>query len=117
METINNPEQFSQFIENKPAPVVCFHSRLSAYSRRTVATLLEIEPQFPSAAFGLADVDRHNFAELVRHYSIVALPTVILFRGGGNIVMFLGEHSAKSWTKLFEIWLLAGRPATRENDL
>jgi|SRR5580658_10505963 hypothetical protein len=109
MQTINDIEQFTQFIGGKLLPAVCFHSPFSAYSRRTVATLSEIEPQFASVAFGLADVDGHDFSQLTSRYAIVALPTVILFRGNGQTVLFSGERTAKSWIKLLENWLPSSR--------
>ena len=106
METIKNTEHFSRFVGGKLVPVVCFHSPRSTYSRRTVATLQEIAPQFPQVAFGLADADTHEFEQLANRCAIVALPTVVLFRGQ-DTVMFLGERSATSWIKLLENWLPA----------
>lgn len=105
MEMIKDTEHFAAFIAANRLPVICFHSPYSAYSRRTVAILQQIAPQFSAAAFGLANVDGDCFQELIQRHAIVALPTVIAFRGRGNTVAFLGERSEKSWVKLLDVWL------------
>jgi hypothetical protein len=100
MEIIQDKEHFRRFIAVNPSAVVCFHSPFSAYSRRMVQCLADMEKDFAPIAFGSFDVDAGDAGELVRGFAIVALPSVLWFRGGELFFFLCGERSAKSLEKI-----------------
>ncbi len=73
--------------------VVIYHSPFSAYSRRSLALLLKLEPQFPTVRFASVDVDAQ--AVLARLRGIVAIPAFVIYRGGQKRDFFMGERCEK----------------------
>jgi len=114
MTEINSCEAFAQFCTPaagvQPFAVVCFHSSFSAYSRRTLAALLEIEPLFPFIAFSRVDVDLADFGEVTNKLEIAGLPCVIAVARGhaGALVgraTWMGERSAAKFYELIEAYV------------
>ena len=86
----NWPEQ----ITASPVPVlVIFHSVYSAYSRRSLALLKELEPEFWNARFASVDVDTEG--ELTLQHGVQGIPALVIYRGGTRVAFFMGERSEK----------------------
>ena len=77
-----------------PLPVFAiFHSRFSAHSRRSLAQLLAVEPEYPAVRFGSVDVDAH--IDLARLHGIQGIPAFIVYLAGVKTAVFMGERSEK----------------------
>ena len=92
--TTLTPQNWHEFVTEPSAPAfVLFHSPYSAYSRRSLALLLELEPQFPTVRFGSLDVDGH--VDLARLHGIGSIPAFVIYRGGEKRAHFIGERREK----------------------
>jgi len=80
--------------------VVCFHSPHSAYSRRTLQRLHELEPQFPSFKFGVVDVDRPATTPLLSEFQIYGIPATCVFRPAAEVFRYVGELREQAACKL-----------------
>jgi thioredoxin-like negative regulator of GroEL len=87
-------QNWPEVITASPLPVfVIYHSPFSAYSRRSLALLLKLEPQFPTVRFTSVDVDTQD--NLARLHGIVAIPAFVVYRSGVKRAFFMGERSEK----------------------
>ena len=100
-----------------PQAVVCCHSTRSAYSRRTILVLTELEREFPAVKFHALDADPEPAQPFMATYQVVALPTVIYFRYGQLTEFFIGERSKKSWQKILNSVLNAPVSVTQNEIL
>jgi hypothetical protein len=80
--------------------VVCFHSPHSAYSRRTLQVLRELEPQFPSFKFGVVDVDCPTTNPLLPEFNIYGIPATCVFGSDAKVFRYVGELRTKAALKL-----------------
>ena len=91
-------QNWSEHITASPLPVlVIFHSEYSAYSRRSLALLKELEPEFWNARFASVDVDTEG--ELTLQHGIQGIPAFVLYRRGKKVAFFMGERSEKRLLK------------------
>lgn len=94
-----------ELVTASPLPVfVIFHSPFSAYSRRSLALVRKLEPEFDTVRFGEVNVDAE--VELARQHGIQGIPAFVIYRGGQKWAFFMGERSEKrlreNITKVFE---------------
>ena len=105
MITLQDEIEFEDLMETRPLVLVCFHSTRSAYSRRTMQHLHELEPEFLQLKFYTVDVDRIEFVLLVHRFAVVAIPTLILFGDGRRADFLVGERSQKTFSSLLNSFL------------
>jgi thioredoxin-like negative regulator of GroEL len=110
MKTLFGHESELDELAALPQALVCCHSTRSAYSRRTLQVLTELEPEFPAVTFCALDADPESAQPFLATYQVVALPTVIYFRRGQLTELFIGERSKKSWQKILNSVLNAQPP-------
>jgi hypothetical protein len=94
--------EFRAVVNGKKIAVVCFHSTRSAYSRRTVQILTVAKRNFPAAEFCLVDADRLGLLSLLVEFKVVGLPTILVFRSGGQVESLVGERSEKVFLGFLE---------------
>ncbi len=95
-----------EFVTASPLPVlVIFHSPFSAYSRRSLALLRKLEPEFSTVRFASVDVDVEE--ALTRQQGVQGIPAFVIYRGGTKVAFFMGERSEKrlreNLEKVFEL--------------
>jgi hypothetical protein len=113
MKNIFNHESQWKELMACPHSVVCCHSTRSAYSRRTIQVLTELESEFPTVTFFALDADVVAALPFLQSHQVVALPTVIYFRQGQLTEFFVGERSLKSWQKILALAFSASTPSEK----
>ena len=90
MQIVETPLDFDAVLAGGHA-VVCFHSPHSAYSRRMLQLLRQLEPQFPLFRFGAVDVDCLTTTPWLSKFNIYGIPATCAFRPDMNS----GKHRNK----------------------
>ncbi len=93
MNTITE-QNWPELVTASPLPVlVIYHSPFSAHSRRSLALLLKLEPQFSTVRFASVNVDDQD--DLARLHRIAVIPAFVIYRGGERRAFFMGEWREK----------------------
>lgn len=111
MKTLLGHESEINALAVVPAALVCCHSTRSAYSRRTIQVLTELEPEFPAVQFCALDADPEAAQPCLALHHVVALPSVLYFRRGQLAEFFVGDRSKPSWQKILNSVFNAQPPA------
>jgi thioredoxin-like negative regulator of GroEL len=87
-------QNWNEVVLESPSPIfVIYHSTFTAYSRRSLALVLKLEPQFPTVRFGSVDVDRQH--QLTQLHGIRSIPAFAIYRHGLKRAFFVGERCEK----------------------
>jgi len=96
MNSLNTESELRAVIDGPNTTIICFHSTRSAYSRRLVQILAEIEGELSGAEICLVDADAAVFLPLLVEFDVVGLPTIQIFCNGTQVKKLVGERSRKS---------------------
>ncbi len=100
MTDLPTETDFRRAVSGHPLVLVCFHSRRSAYSRRTMKLLKELEADCSRVCFCALDADQDELVSLLLELRVVGLPTILIFRTGSPAEMLVGERSRKVFGSL-----------------
>ena len=108
MIEIKNNDDWSRHVRQSSGPVLLIlHSPWSAYSRRSLACLQEIELELGlscPARFCSLDIDGDGWKDggLAFETQVTAIPAFYVFEGGKQTHRAVGERSKKSLLKLLQ---------------